>query len=312
MKRYLYKYTLLCLFITGCTFANGNNTTLTVATATIPPVTMTETLQPSPALTPTPYQLVFPLVTLSPQENEKSLLELLKTSGGCTGKCIGGIYPDTMTVQDAVKVMARWGMVSTSKNSQGKTFIILDQRPLYEQLNVYLSIGTWTKELETIDKVAIRIQGTSDSYYVKEDVWSANKEAFQGFSMDKILKAYGVPSYVGYDFSSVSPAWVPEKGESVEYGMSLHFEKINLHMLISAMAYYDGINVFLCPSKEPHTLSLEINPDRPLKELQNVFSVTWQALTGTDLDAFYQTFTGGNAFNACVTTDLGQILALQP
>lgn len=310
MKRYLYKYTLLCWVIAGCTFANGNNTTVTVATATIPPVTMTETLPPSLALTPTPYQLVFPLVTLSPQENEKSLLELLKTNGDCTGKCIGGIYPDAMTVQDAVNVMARWGMVSIS-NSQGQTFIILDQRPLYKQLNVYLSIGTWTKELETIDKVAIRIQSTSDSY-VKEDVWSANQEAFQGFRMDKILKAYGVPSYVGYDFSSVSPQWVPEKGDSVAYGMSLHFEQINLHMLISALAYFDGVNVFLCPSKEPHTLSLEINPDRPLKELQNVFPVTWTALTSTDLNAFYETFIGVNAFDMCITTDLEKILTLQP
>jgi hypothetical protein len=310
MKKHWYKHTLLFLFIASCTFANKNNPTFTVATATIPPVTITETLPPSLALTPTPYQLVFPLATLSPQENEKSLLELLKTNGDCTGKCIGGIYPDAMTVHDAVNVMARWGMVSIS-NGQGQTFIILDQRPLYKQVNVYLSIGTWTKELETIDKVAIRIQSTSDSY-VKEDVWSANKEAFQGFSMAKILKAYGVPSYVGYDFSSVSPQWVPEKGESVAYGMSLHFEKINLHMLISALAYFDGVNVFLCPSKEPHTLSLEISPDRPLKELQNVFPVTWQALTGTDLYAFYQTFTGENAFDACVTTDLGQILTLQP
>jgi hypothetical protein len=175
------------------------------------------------------------------------------------------------------------------------------------------SVGTWTKKLETIDNVAIRIQGASGSSYVKEDVWLANQEAFMAFRMDNILEAYGVPSYIGYDFSSLlSPSPPLEKGESLEYGMSLHFEQLNLHILVSGMAYYDGATVFLCPSKEPHNLYLEIDPERSLKELQNVFPVTWQALTGSDLNAFYQTFTGENAFDACITTNLEQILTLQP
>jgi ribosomal protein L24E len=246
-----------------------------------------------------------------PQENEKALIDLLKTNGNCTGKCIGGINPDNMTVQDAVNVMSQWGMVIISKNSLGQSFINLAPTPLYGQVNVYLSVGTWTKEMETIDRVAIRIQG-SGSYYVKKDVWLANRGTFSGFRMENILKAYGVPSYVGFDFSSISPTWTPDKGESLEYGMSLHFEQFNLHMLNSAIAYYDGEAVFLCPSKESHALSLEINPERPLKELQNVFPVTWQTLTGTDLNAFYQTFTGGNAFDACVTTNIEKILTMQP
>jgi hypothetical protein len=266
-----------------------------------------------PTLTATPYQLVFPSITMSPQENENALLELLKTNGDCSGKCLGGVRPDEMTAQEAVNVMSQWGMITVNKNSQGKTFINLEQNQIHEQLNVYLSVGTWTKELETIDNVAIRIDGALDSNYVKEDVWLANQEAFRGFRMDNMLKAYGVPSYVGYDFSILmGPSPIPKKGERFEYAMSLQYEHINLHILLSGMAYYDGNTVFLCPSKEPHALYLEINPERPLKELQNVFPVTWQALTNTDLDAYYQKFTSGNAFDACVTTNLEQIQTLQP
>jgi hypothetical protein len=312
MKRYLYKCALLCLFIAGCTFANETSVPLTIPADVSPSATMTETVQLLPTLTPTAYRLVLPSITMSAQESENALLELLKTNGNCTGKCIAGIHPDEMTVQDAVDVMGQWGMVTISEDSRGKTFVNLDQNQLYEQLNMYLSVGTWTRELETIDKVTIRIEGFSDTY-VGEDVWLANQDAFQGFRMDNVLETYGVPSYVGYDFSSLlSPSPPLEKEQRFSYGMSLHFEQINLHLLISAMAYYDGETVFLCPSKEPHSVYLEINPERPLKELQNVFPVTWQSLTGTDLDAFYQTFIVENAFNTCVTTKLEKILTLQP
>jgi hypothetical protein len=46
MKSYLYKRTLLCLFIAGCAVANENPVTLTIAVDTTPSATMTETLQP--------------------------------------------------------------------------------------------------------------------------------------------------------------------------------------------------------------------------------------------------------------------------
>jgi len=241
------------------------------------------------------------------------LLELLKTNGNCKDKCIGGIRPNEMTVQEAVNAMSQWGTMSIYDNStSGGTYITLDQSPLYGQVSVYLSVGTWTKKMETIDNVSIQIQGFSDTY-VGEDVWLANQEAFRGFRMDNILKAYGTPSYVGYDFSSLlSPSPPLEKGERFEYGMSLHYEQINLHILVGGMAYYDGESVFLCPSKEPHYLLIEINPERPLNELQDVFPVTWQSLTDTDLNAFYQTFTGDNAFNICAKTNLEKILTLQP
>jgi hypothetical protein len=308
MKRRLYKFVFFGLLIAGCAA-----TTETIVVDKTPFLTMTEIQQPLlPTSTPTPYKIVLPSITMSPQENESALVELLKTNGNCMGKCIGGIRPDAMNVQDAINVMAQWGMISVNENSQGKTFINLDQNQLYGQLNVYLSVGTWIKELETIDKVALRIESISNTY-VEEDVWLENRDVFQGFRMDGLLKAYGLPSYIGYDFSSIlSPSPPLKAGERFSYGMSLHFEEINLHILLGAMAYYDGETIFLCPSKEPHYFYIEIYPERPLQELQSVFPVTWQALTSTDLDAFYEMFTGENAFDVCVTTNLEQILTLQP
>ncbi len=263
-----------------------------------------------------PHQIVLPSVTMAPDENEKALLELLKTNGNCTGKCLGGIRPDEMTVQEAINKMAEWGMVEIYENPRnGKTYINLDQNQLYGQLNVYLSVGTWTKDLEVIDSVAIRIDGgaATGSHYVKENVWLANQESFRGFRMDGMLKAYGVPSFVGYDFSTISsPSQPLRKGERLEYAMNLQYEQLNISILIGGMAYYDGDTLFLCPSKESHALYVDINPERPLKDLQNVYPVTWQMLTGADLNTFYQTFTSKNAFDECITTDIGRLLTLQP
>lgn len=311
MKRCLYKCAWVWLFIAGCTFANENPVTLTV-TADIPPsATLTATLQPSPTLPPTPYQIVLPSTTMSPQESENALLELLKTNGNCTDKCIAGIRPDDMTVQEAVNIMAQWGMVRIGENSQGKTFINLDQSPLYGQVSVYLSVGTWTKRLETIDNVAIRIEGSSDRF-LGDDVWRTYREALRGFNLDSILKAYGIPSYVGYDFSSNFNPTSPLEERSFSYGISMHYEQLNLEVFIAALAYYDGQNLFLCPSKDPHYLWMEINPERPLQELQGFYPVTWQELTGTDLNAFYQVITNRTNPDACIKTTVEQILTLHP
>lgn len=295
----------------SCTFVSETPATVTVAVDTMPSATMIETMQPSPMPTPTLNQVVLPILTMSPQQSESALLELLKTNGGCTGKCIAGIYPDNMNVQEAVDVMAQWGMVRISENSQGKTFVNLDQSPLYGQVSVYLSVGTWTKRLETIDNVAIRIEGSSDRF-LDGEVWLTYRQALQGFSLDSILKTYGIPSYIGYDFSSNFNPASPLDERSFSYGISMQYEQLNLEVFIAALAYYDGQNLFLCPSKDPHYLWMQINPERPLQELQEFHPVTWQELTGTDLNAFYQVVTDGTNPDACIDTNVEQILALHP
>lgn len=315
IKKYLQTYGAIILMIASCATLNDNTTTIPVE------LTTEATASPSvPAVqifpTNKPY-VVLPAITVSALENENALLALLKTNGNCKGKCLGGIYPDTMTVQDAIKVMSQWGMIRIGENSQGKTFLNLAQNQLYDQLSIYLSLGTWTREFETIDKVAIRIDATltsTDSRYIPEDVWQGNREAFKGFSMEGILNSYGTPSYVGYDFISLSdPSITPLKaGDRFGYSMKLYFKDINLNILFAGKAYYDGEKVFLCPSKETHYLRLEIDPEFSLNELESFYPVTWQNLTVTNLDNFYKIFTDENSFDVCVTTSLEKIFSLQP
>lgn len=323
MKAYLYGFkiciSLLCLSIVGCTFANETPIKLTsevrttqsatMATTLQPTNTALETLQPNVTLTPALDQIVLPAVTMRPQEAENALLELLKTNGNCRGKCIAGIRPDDMTVQDAVNEMAQWGMVRIDKNSQGKIFINLVQNPLNGVVSVHLSVGTWTKEFETIDRLSFYLSGPPGDLFLGDDLWLANHDAWQGFRLDNLLEAYGVPSYIGYFFQTTVEVGAPLEGRTISYTMDIHYDQINLVVNIGAVAYYDG-DLLICPSKDPHNLGIEIDPERPLVERQDVYPVTWQALTGTDLNAFYQMFTTNP--DTCITTNLEQIQALQP
>lgn len=332
MKRHWYGFTIylasLSMFIAGCTFAGKPPATLTVEpsvtasstrTMSLSPsstatATSIETLQPTSTLTPTPFQIVLPAVTMSPQESEAALLKLLKTNGNCTGKCVADIRPDDMTVQDAVNIMSEWGMVSIGENWQGKTFIHLEQPPLYGQINVRLSVGTWTQKLETIDRISFGVEVFSSDRlrFVQEDTWLANRDAWWGIRLDNILKAYGAPSFVGYFFATAEETGSTLEGRTITYDMAMQYEQLNMEVVIGALAYYDGETLFLCPSNDPHNLGMTINPERSLKILQEFSPVAWQALTDTDLEAFYQMFTDKTNPNACITTTLEQIQALQP
>jgi hypothetical protein len=238
-----------------------------IATASATP---TSTFTP----TPSPFQLVFPAKTFSPEESDIALLELLKTNGDCTGKCIAGIRPDEMTVQEAVDIMSRWGTVRIGENSQGKTFINLVQHPLYERIFVKLSVGTWTSKLKTIDRVTLYIGGAPGYGLIGEENWSLYDKDLTGFRLDTLLKTYGVPSYVGYFFQTTVEIGKPLEGRTISYSLEIQYEKMNLVVGIGAMSFYDGENLILCPSKDPHDLGIEINPERPLIERQDLMCNT--------------------------------------
>ena len=245
---------------------------------------------------------------MSPQAAEDALQELLRTNGNCTGKCLAGIRPDEMSMQQAVNQMARWGMLDIGDDDKGITFLhVLYLDPRQKQVNLNLTL-TLRKKTETIDSVSFYIPRREDGEYLGADVWLANREAWRAFRFDNLLKAYGTPSFVGFIMQTGDL-----KGRLIEYGIDVQYKQLNLDIGIGAMTYRDAKDdIFLCLSKDPHNLGVEINPVRPLTEVQQVYPITWQALTGTDLDAFYQIFTDETNPDGCVKTTLKKIMELDP
>ncbi|HPO87661.1 MAG: hypothetical protein QY329_12660 [Anaerolineales bacterium] len=295
---------LLCWSLSSC--YPGMSVDNVSQTAT-PSLKATDSVVPLPlsTFTSTPFRLILPTGTLSLQESESALLELLRTNGNCTGKCIGGIRPDEMTVQEAVNTLSQWGMVGIYHDYFGKTYIGLNAPPLDDTVGVYLSIGTWTKEFETIDNVSFRIQNIGGGN-IETDLWSENRYDWKGFRLDNLLKAYGVPSYVGFYFESMFPI------KAVRYIIEIQFQDLQIAISSQAIGTYEGKDVFLCLAKDPQYFGMAIYPETPLKERWEFAPVTWQSLSGTNLEAFYRMFTDKTNPDACIITNLEQIQLLQP
>lgn len=324
---------LFLLFLSGCQFASDvlptsvdELTSLPSPTVPTTPILPTSTTvsspptfassptasatstEPLPSTTPTatPVQIVIPSTTSSQQEIEAGLAELLKTNGNCQGKCLAGIRPEEIDVQEAVNLMSQWGVVSSTG-----TYFVLSQIPLHDEANISISVGTWTNKFVSIDRVAVTIGGGPE-LYIGEHLWRANQDTWEGFLLDGFLDTYGMPSYVGFLFDTKVEPGTPLEGRTISYGMEVQFEDINLNVLNSGIGYYDGETLEVCPDTDPHFLFIQLNPEVPLNEIQAMFRVTWEALTETDLEAFYTMFTNESTADVCITTTLEQIEALQP
>ena len=303
---------LLCLWVVSCAGENGSPVAMTAETTAVIPTLTTvasPTMTPLPTITftPSPVPIVLPAVTMSPQEAEAALQELLKTNGNCTGKCLAGIRPDEMTVQEAVDQLARWGMLGKSKEKEGRTFITnLYLDPNSKQVNLNLAV-ILRKKSEPTYGVSFYIPRHEDGEFLGADVWLANREAWRAFRFDNLLRAYGIPSFVGFRFAQSY-----REGNPIVYTLDIHYEQMNLEFGTGGLAYSNGQDFFICPSKDPHSLGIDINPERPLIEIQQFSPITWQALTDSDLQAFYQTFTNESNTDGCITTTLEKIIELDP
>lgn len=299
--RFIACFSLLCLGIQGC--SAGDNpaapTIFEIPSSSL--ATATSYQQPEPSAfppTPTPIRLVIEPETLaaSSKEAEVALLDMLKTNGGCTGKCVAGIRPDEMTVQEAVNKMAQWGAIRIGRNFRGDTFINLIEDPLSYQLEVRLSIGTWTNELETIDEVSMLVGNNA----WPEETDFVNEDIMRSFHLGSLLKSYGVPSFVGFFFEED----VTDDSKLYYPSFYIQYAQYNLKISKFALAYLDGADLFLCPSKSAsHSLNIVINPEVPLEQYQNGLD-TWEELSGTDLNTFYEMYTDEANPDVCISVSV--------
>lgn len=303
----------LLIFLTGCVVIPTRTPTpkWTATPTATAKVSATKTSTPMSSPTPTP-PYILPSVTMSPDEVEQALSELLRTNGGCKGKCIAGIYPDEMNVQEAVDQLAQWGPLKSGGDNDF-SYVKISQPTLSDLATIYLGFGSYSKFTKPIDEMEISITRIlQDGELISGEIWQANREAWQAFQFDQLLKAYEMPSFVGFYFSSLVEDWSDLNGRSIEYMLDLYYEEYNLAILFYGIAYYNAGELRICPSLDPHNLSIVINPSLTKEERETIYRSTWQGLTGTDLTAFYQKFTDETNPDACFTTTVEKILELDP
>ena len=313
---------ILLIFLVEC-YSKENTSSVNPPFAS-PAKELTQQYTPSPTIgrTQTPKKqesvppdlvsspILLPMETLSPQESESRLLNLLETNGNCVGKCIGGVYPEQMTLQQAVNQLAQWGTVLMYQNPREGTFYRIDQQSLDGRIWVQFGVGTWTKERAVVNDMGLRITGISD-LYIDSDAWKANQNSWHGSQLDQIMMAYGVPSDVRFGFSTeVKGKWLTE-GKTISYLMHISYKQLNLDVDLAGLAHDDGQKLFLCPSTDPHYLNIQFNSGMSEEKLAEGYPVTWQKLMDTDLPSFYQRYTHPSA-SECISPLLSQIVTLQP
>ncbi len=276
---------------------------------------ITPTASPQPKHSPTAPivsgPVVLPRVTMLPSDSENALLKLLNTNGNCVGKCIAGIRPGHMTTQQAVDTMAQWGMISQYKMPKGGFSFSLTQKPPDSRVRVQLGVSTQPDNLESINSIDFGITNAASNDFVGTDLWLANFEKWQAFRFDNVIKAYGVPSYVGYFFESIGGENnTPLVKNALNYHMVIFFEKNNTTVNVSGRGRYSENGLSICPSTDSHNMSVEINSGVSLEKLEEVYPITWQATTNTDSESFFQHFTQKS--DTCTTVTMEQIQTLQP
>jgi hypothetical protein len=318
---------LLPLWLVGCNSRTENTPMPTSQPLASPSIIVVSSYTPAPNKTvvgmpagatrtsvrtdPVPKSIMIPTDTLTPQETENHLLDLLRTNGDCKGKCVGGIYPDEMNLQEAVNQLAQWGRVRSYQNPKNEFFYRLDQQSQDGKVWVQISIGPGTEEQSAVNSIGMRVTGTSDSY-IDSEAWQANRTSWHAFHLDGILTAYGVPSEVRFHFSTdVKGKWL-EEGRTIFYWMHLSYQALNMVVDLSGLAREDKGEIFLCPAIDPHYLDIEYNPNLDQEKIATFLPVTWQELMGVDNLTFYQQFSDQKNWPACITTTVNQILSIDP
>ena len=208
--RKLFTLLFMGVLIVSCGVAEPIPTATATVTETLSPIPVMPNASPTiqlatwtPSLpnTPTPSITLTQLPTLSVQEAQDRIKELLETNGGCELPCWWGLIPGTTRIFDARNYLNSFQVLSIGKPLYNDEWNYLTLH-LPQSNNLYLHIATTFKgekdKLEWLQvSLEMQYKVTNDeeqSWY--EISWNdpALAEVVNQYSLQNILSAYGEPS----------------------------------------------------------------------------------------------------------------------
>jgi hypothetical protein len=201
------------------------------STATTPALLTPVELTLSPTATPIPTVTRTPLPTLSPEEREKLLAELLQTNGNCSRPCFWGIIPSTSDFDDSVaflKSLGRKGLegIKDSIHYYNVTYNYKDE------LSIGLAFQEHNGNVENINAGL----GISQGSKISNLEWSA-------YQPDNVIKTYGTPSSIKIGLGEGPDG-------RISYQLLLTYDAAKLYLL------YDPTDVVILPAPVLHTCPL--------------------------------------------------------
>lgn len=302
-------YIQRCKFITGLllvvfaiTRCKASQTEV-VAPTTVPTLTTQPTLfstqthvptsTPTPTSTPlipTPTISLTPMPTLTAQERESHVRELLQTNRGCELPCWWGIVPGKTQWEDARKLLEHLGVRISSKTEPDGSIFHGTGGFDFEDEKIYNRIGITEKE------------GVVESIYILSDS-GMNEAAFQSlwkhYDPQLVIPAFGVPSRVWLTTSTIK---VGNKGIT-GYILKIFYDHLGFVVRYDGGVTHSPI-YHICPTFDDSSegisqISMVLqSPDNqsPLDridqgDLIDKYTRTIEYATGLSLEEFYQLFT---------------------
>lgn len=283
-------------------------TELPTATPIVKPVPSTltsELLTDTPVLKPTPTTPAphsTPAPTLTDDEEQTLVLDLLRKNNGCRLPCWWGFTPGKTAWQTAGNFFASHGKeIEEYRDSQLTNYTIYYDIP---QHGSQINQDYYTVNGDTIDVIAIRaVPPVRDDKLVYGDAQFA--EDLKPYMVSPMLSVYGQPSQVFLrTFSDTPTGWLPfnlllfypEQGMLVSYYGPVEKDKESLR------ACLEQTDVRLWLWSPAQTMSLERVANMggsPIGDMSGFRSL--EEATGMSVDKFYETFKKGD-IKACFET----------
>jgi len=248
---------------------------------------------PLPTKTQTSLPVWIPLPTLTPNDAEKLVRDLLINNGGCRLPCWWGINPGETSWQEANQFLVTFATKIEQGTSgviveNGTTYDVTDYSVIYDNNEIVVSVGLFIRD----DIV--------NTIYAGSDITTSN------YQVDQLLSEYGKPDKVLIKTYTNTP------GLGLPFRLVLFYKDYKILAFYEFEAQIEGNYLRGCPQRTNPWLRLgqadkkwtdeaidlaisgpdSPNPLRPLEEVTNM-----------SIDDFYETFKNPES-KSCIVTPM--------
>ncbi|MCB9422626.1 MAG: hypothetical protein H6667_22680 [Ardenticatenaceae bacterium] len=275
---------------TNTPFISSSTHTPIPATAT--PTAVPNTATPT-AVPPTPSPTTLPTATLTHEQVDANLTELMLTNGGCELPCWWGIVPGETPIDSTHESLKALGA-----SFPGDT---------------YASFGIdWGAAIEfEVNHGIVQTMDIGGSYspgWIDRDKYT---QGWQSYSLTAVLDHYGLPTrvlvYKPFQADPGQPSYhllvfYEDSGFEIDYVGSIEILSDGNYFACPNMADIWMVHLFLYQPSQVDNVVERILPASSIgyiADAQTVYDViSWPEATGTSLESFYETFRMPAA-NAC-------------
>ncbi|MCP5303794.1 MAG: hypothetical protein H7A03_11755 [Pseudomonadales bacterium] len=274
-----------------------NTPSLPSPTYTIPAITTPTAVPDTPtptAIPPTATPKPLPTATLTSEQIDANLTELMLTNGGCELPCLWGIVPGKTSTESA-----REGLTALGASFVDSTYAS------------FFGIG-WGAAIEfEISNDIVQTMNMGGSYASSRMDRDKYTQGWQPYSLTAVLDHYGLPTrvlvYKPFQADPGQPSYhllvfYEDSGIQIDYRGSVEILSDDHYYACPDMSDIWDVHLFLYQPGEVDNVVERILPASGVSYIADSETVhdviSWPQATGTSLESFYETFRMPEA-NAC-------------